>query len=176
MADRSKASPGLLAFLAGGTAVGLALLHRHWDDERESKERFTELVLEPGLAEGHEDQAWEVWQLARRSLAGTRGRMHKAEAILERCEQLVQVVEGLRACGRMIEDDSVPDPVKASILAHWANRLMDLTGRDSVIVPADLDRRLTHRQRDDALRKEAARQRALAEFWRRAAQQAGQAA
>jgi len=172
MADRSKGFPGLLAFLGVSAIAGVAALRRLWKDEREAKELFTELVLDSGLAEGHEDQAWEVWQLARRDFEDTRRRMHRAEAILERCEELAQVVQGLRACGRMIEDDGVPDPVKASILAHWANRLMALTGRDSVIVPADLDRRLTQRQRDDALRKEAARQRARAEFWRRAAEQA----
>jgi hypothetical protein len=172
MADRSKGFPGLLAFLGVAAAAGLAVLQRHWKDEREARERFTELVLDSGLAEGHEDQAWEVWQLARRDFEDTRRRMHRAEATLERCEELAQVVHGLRACGRMIEDESVPDPVKASILAHWANRLMGLTGRDSVIVPADLVPRLTQPQRDDALRKEAARQRARAEFWRRAAEQA----
>ena len=176
MADQTKAFPGLMAFLGLAAVRGVALLQRHWADEREAKERFRELVLEPGIAEGHEDQAWEVWKLARRSYSDTRRRMHRAEATLERCEQLVQVVEGLRACGRLIEDDSVPDPVKASVLAHWANRLMDVTGRDSIVVAADLTPRVTQRQRDDALRKEAARQRARAEFWRRAAQQAEQAA
>jgi hypothetical protein len=172
MADRSKGFPSLLAFFGVAAAAGLAALQRQRKDEREAKERFTELVLDSGLAEGHEDQAWQVWQLARRDFEDTRRRMHRAEATLERCEELAQLVQGLRACGRMIEDESVPDPVKASILAHWANRLMDLTGRHSIVVPADLERALTQRQRDDALRQEAARQRARAEFWRRVAEQA----
>ena len=160
---------GLLVSLGG---MAIAGLHKLWSDREESEDAFEKLVLEAGLGKGFEDRAWEIWELARKDRLKDCKRLYRAEAMLEQCDELAHLVNGLKALGRMQKDHSVPPMVKKTISAHWFNKLFDFCGANAYVAPGDFTDELelaAATEREIGLRRELIVKRQSAAFWEREA-------
>jgi len=161
-----------LGLIVSMGAMAIAGLHRLWNDREESKDAFEKLVLEAGLGNGFEDRAWEIWELARKDRLKDCKRLYKAEAMLEQCDELAHLVNGLKALGRMQKDPGVPPMVKKTISAHWFNKLFDFCGANAYVAPGDFTDELglaAPTEREVGLRRDLAIQRKSAAFWEREA-------
>lgn len=175
--DLMKELNNLSVFLGIG-ALAMLGLKRLWNDQEISREEFQKLVLDSGLGKGFEDRAWEVWKLGRDSRLEDAKRLYKAEAMLEQCDELAHISQGLKALGKMTKDPSVPAMVKRSITVHWFNKLFDFCGIDVPITPGDftvdMQSVATPSEREAGLRRELSLVRKSSAFWEREARRLGE--
>lgn len=167
-----------LSVFLGVGALAMLGLKRLWNDQEISREEFQKLVLDSGLGKGFEDRAWEIWTLGRDSRLEDAKRLYKAEAMLEQCDDLAHITQGLKALGKMTKDPSVPAMVKRSITVHWFNKLFDFCGIDFPVTPGDFTEDMQSvsapSEREAGLRRELSLVLKSSAFWEREARRLGE--